>query len=751
MLVVNFSTGLSIVLQFLRNIFPVADETTSTQESLDWIEEAIIVTLEFLRGVMEKVFEISQAHGLIIGVLTTMQSIIVSHLKSFEHRRRLTDMITYLLLQAAPNFDVPEKSRTTLLHYSLRHIMRCNQDNSIPDMHKKDWKKSVTVSCTHRGNSPDSFDPSSGGPSFDRITAVWVGSVYSEGCRASAVGIVALSDDSIAAKFTPMYESCEASNGKAQPVGCRHVGCGGGIRMFECVPWSVTGLGVVALHLARSLLLCEDEQTTTAGLDHRHLPSVLSPSYVRWLCRAYLPHLLRDTSLATAEGVRGIQLLGVISNAIEQKDVFLSPVCSIEGDELLSSPTSSEKTMNSIVVSTDSAMTILEPFTEQLWRLHQVQDHSSELESITITISQNILIHLAAESRERLFLCQGIISAMVACSDTTLRSAAYAAFKLYLIRSFEESSLFELLLKLCDCCPFQQISGLLIDLAKECAQDASHVSAIQPTTSPSNDNDHPHEEHWFGSISSEPHNAFHKVFRSKNIGASMQPPVAVDSIAPMIPRTWEEWQSSYEIIHNTTATPTLSYAIHGSSIHGNHSVFWSPLLVSMFFLHPLKVFIKEDKMVEDSSKKADFMASKPDKLDDLMDVVAARVNLMLFVTLRLQAGLRDYATSLRNPYRGYTSACSRRALLPLEEAVGDLFEAVRVTQALQSLLRSKLEVQLQAPSNNANSLTKKKRRSDLVSHDGLLQVQVLDANVDYLLNNLKSLCTALLTSLATSS
>ena len=140
-----------------------------------------------------------------------------------------------------------------------------------------------------------------------------------------------------------------------------------------------------------------------------------------------------------------------------------------------------------------------------------------------------------------------------------------------------------------------------------------------------------------------------------------------------------------------------------------------------------------------------------------MDVVAARVNLMLFVTLRLQAGLRDYATSLRNPYRGYTSACSRRALLPLEEAVGDLFEAVRVTQALQSLLQSKLEemigveVQLQAPSNNANSLKKKKRRSDLVSHDGLLQVQVLDANVDYLLNNLKSLCTALLTSLATSS
>lgn len=174
-------------------------------------------------------------------------------------------MITYLLVQAAPNLfdifnhiersshaaylvakkrissgsksttnstttstpghifsDVPEKFRTTLLHYSLRHIMRCNQDKSIPDMHKKDWKKSVTVSCTHGANSSDYFDPSSGSPSSDRVTAVRVGSVYSEGCRASAVGIVALSDDSIAAKFTPMYESCEASNGKAQPVGCRY-------------------------------------------------------------------------------------------------------------------------------------------------------------------------------------------------------------------------------------------------------------------------------------------------------------------------------------------------------------------------------------------------------------------------------------------------------------------------------------------------------------------------------------------------
>jgi hypothetical protein len=102
-------------------------------------------------------------------------------------------------------------------------------------------------------------------------------------------------------------------------------------------------------------------------------------------------------------------------------------------------------------------------------------------------------------------------------------------------------------------------TGLLIDLAKECEQDASRTSAIQPT-SPSNDNNYSHEKHWFGSISSEPH-----ILRNKNIGASMPVPVAVDGISPMNPCTWEEWQSHYEIIHNTTATPTLSYAIYGSS------------------------------------------------------------------------------------------------------------------------------------------------------------------------------------------
>ena len=132
------------------------------------------------------------------------------------------------------------------------------------------------------------------------------------------------------------------------------------------------------------------------------------------------------------------------------------------------------------------------------------------------------------------------------------------------------------------------------------------------------------------------------------------------------------------------------------------------------------------------------------QLDDLMDVVAARVNLMLFVALRLQAGLRDLAAPHQNPFGRYLSACNS-ALLPLEQVVGDLFEAVRVTHSLQCLLRSKLEAMMGVEDL---SIERKKKRKSALNRDRALQVQVLEANVEYLLGHLKSLCSALLTSLA---
>ena len=148
--------------------------------------------------------------------------------------------------------------------------------------------------------------------------------------------------------------------------------------------------------------------------------------------------------------------------------------------------------------------------------------------------------------------------------------------------------------------------GLLIDLAKECAQEASRVPSGKH-------DDHCHGDHWFDSISSEPRTAFNKVFRSKHISVSISSPHTAAAITAL-PHTWEEWKCSYETIHST-AMVNVSYAVYESSVQSHHhSVFWSPLLVSTFFLRPLEEIIKLDKKKEDSSKKTDFVASKSDKV-----------------------------------------------------------------------------------------------------------------------------------------
>lgn len=190
-----------------------------------------------------------------------MQSVMVSRLKSIDHRRRLTDRVTYLLLQAAPNLfdlfnhieraqhaayleaktriyaskplhnttsttthalfrDVPERTRSALVHYSLRHVMHYNSDNNyMQGIDRNEWKKCATISSSQSRTSNEISQA-------DRVAAVTVGCVYSESCRASAVSIGALSDDTIAAKFAPLYESCggasnNCSASSSSPVGCR--------------------------------------------------------------------------------------------------------------------------------------------------------------------------------------------------------------------------------------------------------------------------------------------------------------------------------------------------------------------------------------------------------------------------------------------------------------------------------------------------------------------------------------------------
>lgn len=103
-------------------------------------------------------------------------------------------------------------------------------------------------------------------------------------------------------------------------------------------------------------------------------------------------------------------IIGAVTNKLQRKDVFLSPVCSIDGDELLSSATSCQTTATSISISAASAHTILGSLGDKLC-LQLARD--GDRASIAVTVSQNLLIYLAAESKDRLFLCQAIISAMV--------------------------------------------------------------------------------------------------------------------------------------------------------------------------------------------------------------------------------------------------------------------------------------------------------------------------------------------------
>ena len=121
-------------------------------------------------------------------------------------------------------------------------------------------------------------------------------------------------------------------------------------------------------------------------------------------------------------------------------------------------------------------------------------------------------------------------------------------------------------------------------------------------------------DHWWSDVSSQPHTAFDRIFRRRKSNSITKLPL---HHAPT-PCTWEEWQSSYEPIHSTStivgASPLLN-AIYDSTYHGHHRIFWSPLLVSLFFLRPLEEIIRQNNLDEDtSSRKSDFVASKPDKV-----------------------------------------------------------------------------------------------------------------------------------------
>jgi len=86
------------------------------------------------------------------------------------------------------------------------------------------------------------------------------------------------------------------------------------------------------------------------------------------------------------------------------------------------------------------------------------------------------LAAIAAHSTDTLAIAQALISSMAQCSDYNLRSRAYQALRT-LLKNIEDRSLFGLLNVLTSTCPYPNITGLLIDIAKECVQVAAAATS----------------------------------------------------------------------------------------------------------------------------------------------------------------------------------------------------------------------------------------------------------------------------------
>jgi Uncharacterised protein family, YAP/Alf4/glomulin len=84
----------------------------------------------------------------------------------------------------------------------------------------------------------------------------------------------------------------------------------------------------------------------------------------------------------------------------------------------------------------------------------------------------NIIGAVAAATKDSLALVQSLINATVSCPDSALRSSAFT-FLRQLLGMFEERSRTCLLRRLIHDCPFPHITGLLIDVVKDCVQSAS--------------------------------------------------------------------------------------------------------------------------------------------------------------------------------------------------------------------------------------------------------------------------------------
>jgi len=665
---------------------------------------------------------------MVIGMLSTLCEKNVSRLPSSMQRQYLLGTIAQIIVQLSPNVvDVfnfifyakhhlyLEKKRDASTHESTKPDLRSrgrnqinsNQTNSVDFMDIFNLKSSfyyITNQLLQRHIEADCE------VCCDKVTIVGnnsditMRSTHTGHSLDAVVANQSIKNEDI---VTALQKYSNYDNNAESSVRC------GDLRIFpeSGLCWSIAGLSAVILHILVSVVSNSDSSSF-------RYPRVFSPQYMRHLFFAYIPHILQ-TPFASVEGMQAIIAFGRLSNRMQRRFIFMPQLCGVDTDSMV-------RSISQLLPSKSSSMKILienqeeiKDFTADCLKFQLISSVSSEIkvdentksQYSTLTVTNDLLIKIAGESKDLLWVIQSIISTMISSMDNSLRSSALAALK-QLLSNVQELSLFELLLVICETCPHPQITGLMIDFAKELAQAASRRNSENVTISMDTK-----------LINITGNDLLYRIF---NVTSLPIPAVAEDDVVYMSNLL------KMDIKGPLISSRLCSYDFYSSIVANSHSrmnvsVFWSPLIVHAFVLRPL------EEIWTQGTERNTAHVSPFDQVQERVDVVAARVNLMLFITLRLQSSLDSFKNSndtymdndlLYVYFAGFKEfhGFSENEYLDDEvEVVKDLFRVCKVIWKLKQLLEMNVDIHSE------------------------LDVVLMKSNVDYLFQKICILCRSILT------
>eukprot|EP01034_Spumella_vulgaris_P021305 gene21305-27335_t len=485
------------------------------------------------------------------------------------------------------------------------------------------------------------------------------------------------------------------------------------------LPWTVTGVAMVVHSMLQGELL-SIEQTL-------RLPQVFAPRYLHEVCAVYLTALIRNSQLATHEGLRFSCLLGDLSGAYSVQP----------GDLRLFLP------FGTPLSEGEGVRRLLDAF------------YSSQQYAEKDSGRRADIALVAASSTDSLSVCQAVITALASCTDNQLRMDALAALRVFL-RRMEERSLFALLLRLIDQCPFLSITGLLIDILKECSQAVSLSKAWGHFTvnkTSRNSSSSTGEKNWLSVFQTAAESggpsslsllfssscpSSELTWRAFSQFLSDQAPPLRDhvssaqflassekSVASKRARKYEDSDErrAREAHQQRVKLELESLLFSWGAMEA--SPWWSPLVLRGAALTRLEEFTT---------------LASADALLDSVDVVGSVVNLVQFVALRLNTGIAldeddiseapilSIDTSGASCLQMYFAGCSPDSI-SVVSAVQDVVHTSRLMRQLQQRVEGLLE----------ELTVRAKGRQNL----DLLKVQLLAANVRYVTERVERVSSSL--------